>query len=151
MYWNFVAIGGITRNQLDQLVSLSLLWLWECTDNSSHCYVDITRQVAWRRACKQNGFSIPPAFNGKAFAMIMNEIFVFTERRFINLLHTVIVSSFHISRNYSTSHGTLHSITYCNYTLFITKLRPPLWSSGQSSWLQMQGSWIRFPGTTKKK
>jgi hypothetical protein len=26
----------------------------------------------------------------------------------------------------------------------------PLWSSGQSSWLQMQGSRVRFPGTTKK-
>jgi hypothetical protein len=30
------------------------------------------------------------------------------------------------------------------------EVRPPLWSSGQSSWLQMQGSRIRFPGTTKK-
>jgi hypothetical protein len=28
--------------------------------------------------------------------------------------------------------------------------RPPLWSSGQSSWLQIQGSRVRFPGTTKK-
>jgi hypothetical protein len=26
----------------------------------------------------------------------------------------------------------------------------PLWSSGQSSWLQMQGSRVRFPGSTKK-
>jgi hypothetical protein len=28
--------------------------------------------------------------------------------------------------------------------------RPPLWSSGQSSWLQIQGSRVRFPSTTKK-
>jgi hypothetical protein len=28
---------------------------------------------------------------------------------------------------------------------------PPLWPSSQSSWLQMQGSRVRFPGTTKKK
>jgi hypothetical protein len=28
---------------------------------------------------------------------------------------------------------------------------PPLWSSGQSSWIQIQGSRFRFPGTTKKK
>jgi hypothetical protein len=28
---------------------------------------------------------------------------------------------------------------------------PPLWSSGQSSWLQIQGSRFRFQGTTKKK
>jgi hypothetical protein len=27
---------------------------------------------------------------------------------------------------------------------------PPLRSSGQSSWLKMQGSRVRFPGTTKK-
>jgi hypothetical protein len=27
---------------------------------------------------------------------------------------------------------------------------PPLWSSGQSSWLQIQGSRVRFLGTTKK-
>jgi hypothetical protein len=27
---------------------------------------------------------------------------------------------------------------------------PPLRSSGQSSWLQIQGSRVRFPGTTKK-
>jgi hypothetical protein len=27
----------------------------------------------------------------------------------------------------------------------------PLWSSGQSSLLQIQGSRVRFPGTTKKK
>jgi hypothetical protein len=29
--------------------------------------------------------------------------------------------------------------------------RPPLWSSGQSYWLQIQGSRVRFPDTTKKK
>jgi hypothetical protein len=29
-------------------------------------------------------------------------------------------------------------------------MRPPLWSSGQSSWLQMQGSRVQFPGTTQK-
>jgi hypothetical protein len=28
--------------------------------------------------------------------------------------------------------------------------RPPLWSSGQSSWLQIQGSRVRFPGHYKK-
>jgi hypothetical protein len=28
---------------------------------------------------------------------------------------------------------------------------PHLWSSGQSSWLQMQGSRVRFPVTTKNK
>jgi hypothetical protein len=27
---------------------------------------------------------------------------------------------------------------------------PPLWSSGQISWLQIQGSRVRLPGTTKK-
>jgi hypothetical protein len=30
-------------------------------------------------------------------------------------------------------------------------MEPPLWSSGQSSWLQTQGSRVRFPGTKKKK
>jgi hypothetical protein len=30
-------------------------------------------------------------------------------------------------------------------------MRPPLRSNGQSSWLQMQGSRVRFPGTTKKR
>jgi hypothetical protein len=38
--------------------------------------------------------------------------------------------------------------------LFISLLfqfpRPPLWSSVQSSWLQIQGSRVRFPDTTKK-
>jgi hypothetical protein len=29
--------------------------------------------------------------------------------------------------------------------------RPPLWSSGQSSWLQIRRSQVRFPGTTRKK
>jgi hypothetical protein len=28
---------------------------------------------------------------------------------------------------------------------------PPLWSSGQSSWLQILGSRVRFPGTTREK
>jgi hypothetical protein len=28
--------------------------------------------------------------------------------------------------------------------------RPPLWSSSQSSWLQIQRSRVQFPGTTKK-
>jgi hypothetical protein len=28
---------------------------------------------------------------------------------------------------------------------------PPLWSSGQSSWLQIRRSRVRFPGTTRKK
>jgi hypothetical protein len=35
--------------------------------------------------------------------------------------------------------------------VFIHPRWPPLWSSGQSSWLQIQGSQVRFPGTTKKK
>ena len=26
-----------------------------------------------------------------------------------------------------------------------TDTRPPLWSSGQSFWLQIQRSWVRFP------
>jgi hypothetical protein len=30
-------------------------------------------------------------------------------------------------------------------------LRPPLWSSGQSSWLQIRRFRVRFPGTTRKK
>jgi hypothetical protein len=30
-------------------------------------------------------------------------------------------------------------------------LIPPLWSSGQSSWLEIRKSRVRFPGTTKKK
>jgi hypothetical protein len=36
-----------------------------------------------------------------------------------------------------------------NYILFCF-FWPPLWSSGQSYWLQMKGSRVRFPGTTKK-
>jgi hypothetical protein len=28
---------------------------------------------------------------------------------------------------------------------------PPLWSSGQSSWLQIRRPRVRFPGTTRKK
>jgi hypothetical protein len=37
------------------------------------------------------------------------------------------------------------------YQLLMWFWRPPLWSSGQSSWLQIQGSRFRFPDTTKKK
>jgi predicted ferric reductase len=37
------------------------------------------------------------------------------------------------------------------YICYVEESRPPLWSSGQSSWLQIQGSRVRFPGTTKKK
>ena len=29
--------------------------------------------------------------------------------------------------------------------LFMESLGPPLWSSGQSFWLQIQGSQVRFP------
>jgi hypothetical protein len=29
--------------------------------------------------------------------------------------------------------------------------RPPLWSSGQSYWLQIHRSLVRFPGTKRKK
>jgi hypothetical protein len=35
------------------------------------------------------------------------------------------------------------------YLKLLVILGPPLWSSGQSSWLQIQGSRFRFPGTTK--
>ena len=31
------------------------------------------------------------------------------------------------------------------YVLIITKCGPPLWSSGQSFWLQIQRSRVRFP------
>jgi hypothetical protein len=36
-------------------------------------------------------------------------------------------------------------------TLFTYKIvrRPPLWSSGQSSWLQIRRPRVRFPGTTR--
>ena len=34
---------------------------------------------------------------------------------------------------------------YCNYVHVSFRIRPPLWSSGQSFWLQMQMSRIRFP------
>jgi hypothetical protein len=34
--------------------------------------------------------------------------------------------------------------------LLLRILGPPLWSSGRSSLLQIQGSRVRFPGTTKK-
>jgi hypothetical protein len=41
---------------------------------------------------------------------------------------------------------------FSDFKLFYSMMNhgPPLWSSGQSSWLQMQGSLVRFPGTTKK-
>jgi hypothetical protein len=39
----------------------------------------------------------------------------------------------------------------CSYSIIYRANGPPLWSSGQSSWLQTQGSRVRFPGTTKKK
>jgi hypothetical protein len=35
--------------------------------------------------------------------------------------------------------------------IIIITERPPLWSSGQSSWLQIRKSRVRFPGTTRKK
>jgi hypothetical protein len=35
------------------------------------------------------------------------------------------------------------------YICYIEESRRPLWASGQSSWLQMQGSRVRFPGTKK--
>jgi hypothetical protein len=45
-------------------------------------------------------------------------------------------------------------LTQCSLSLslsiYIYIYIPPLWSSGQSSWLQIQGSRVRFPGTTKK-
>jgi hypothetical protein len=36
------------------------------------------------------------------------------------------------------------------YICYVEESRPPLWSSGQSSWLQIQGSRVLFLGTTKK-
>jgi hypothetical protein len=36
------------------------------------------------------------------------------------------------------------------YICYVEEGRPPLWSSGQSSWLQIPGSRVRFSGTTKK-
>jgi hypothetical protein len=42
-------------------------------------------------------------------------------------------------------HGLLIKITFGNYFRTITGGRPPLWSNGQSSWLQIQRSWVRFP------
>jgi hypothetical protein len=38
------------------------------------------------------------------------------------------------------------SISYCYYIIHhILHIGPPLWSSGQNSWLQIQRSRIRFP------
>jgi hypothetical protein len=37
----------------------------------------------------------------------------------------------------------IHIYTYIYYTL--NKIRPPLWPSGQSFWLRMQSSEVRFP------
>jgi hypothetical protein len=45
-------------------------------------------------------------------------------------------------------HSRVISLRAANFPRYM--FRPPLWSSGQSSWLQMQGSRVRFPGTTKK-
>jgi hypothetical protein len=33
---------------------------------------------------------------------------------------------------------------YNVFNVALFRVRPPLWSSGQSSWLQTQRSWIRF-------
>jgi hypothetical protein len=38
-----------------------------------------------------------------------------------------------------------------SFILVVRSKGPPLWSSGQSFLLQIQGSRVRFPATTKKK
>jgi hypothetical protein len=40
---------------------------------------------------------------------------------------------------------------FCDIYQCVIAGRPPLWSSGQSSWLQIQGSRVRFPWHYKKK
>jgi hypothetical protein len=47
----------------------------------------------------------------------------------------------------------VYSVLYCTVLYFILILYfvPPLWSSGQSSWLQIRRSQVWFQGTTRKK
>jgi hypothetical protein len=58
---------------------------------------------------------------------------------------------------YKTTQSHIGEEEYCSnfeclkiFKIYISFYRPPLWSSGQSSWIEMQGSRVRFPGTTKK-
>jgi hypothetical protein len=44
----------------------------------------------------------------------------------------------------------VHNEFQFKFTLSTLMKSPSLWSSGQSFWLQIQGSRVRFPGTTKK-
>jgi hypothetical protein len=47
--------------------------------------------------------------------------------------------------------GKCVPVFLCDLCSALVSVAPPLWSSGQSSLLQIQGSRVRFPGTTKKK
>jgi hypothetical protein len=49
-----------------------------------------------------------------------------------------------LSSSTCTSGGVNSSFIYCKFTLYVYVLGPPLWSSGQSSWLLTQRSRVRF-------
>jgi hypothetical protein len=64
----------------------------------------------------------------------------------------LMLQHYKLVRLYSTTqNGTitliLTFIKFCNFDIWniIHILRQPLWSSGQSFWLQIQRSWARFP------
>jgi hypothetical protein len=47
-------------------------------------------------------------------------------------------------------HLLFFSHSYTTFAECIDTTWPPLWSSGQNSWLQIQRSWVRFPALQKK-
>jgi hypothetical protein len=57
----------------------------------------------------------------------------FMERKLYNFKHIFSKILFH------------NSIRFIKFTRCIIRVRPPLWSSGHSSWLQIQRSRVRFP------
>jgi hypothetical protein len=57
---------------------------------------------------------------------------------------------FYDSTGAASPHAIRHLLGTNKIGTRVVGRRPPLWSSGQSFLLQIQGSRVRFPGTTKK-
>jgi hypothetical protein len=65
--------------------------------------------------------------------------------------HGMCVSARFITNvNFVPFHGLSNFVQYVYIYIYIY-IWPPLWSSGQSFWLQIQGSRIRLTGNYKKK
>jgi hypothetical protein len=72
------------------------------------------------------------------FTFLFGSSLSFRKLKCLSLLLLFLLYIFLLQLFPFSSHYSLPSSSYCSYFLLLINQRPPLWSSGQSSWLQIR-------------